>query len=309
MRWYYVVNGEVVGPVRTRYLSRILKQGLIDNKTYVYNKHVLKDWTRIKYVFDLIKDITCKNEKDRSEETRKRTRKYYREKAKRKQHEKEQAKNQFQKKKQKTKRWKKEESKAEDSEFAEPFDISDDSSSDDEQTVTTYRKSFSCKKPPSMSDQISRKQIPVKNGDWIETLTGEKGRVLYIGFVDGIPGKAVGVELMKPVGDCDGSHEGRRYFSCKKNHGQFILRRFIKNVILDPEIAKVSPYQGVVDDLNLNLEFDVVSFQLAVATLGFNYNFEEMTNVWDTWNAADQKCKTAADKLEILLSMLDSPSE
>lgn len=233
MRWYYVVNGEVVGPVRTHYLSRILKQGLIHNKTYVYNKEVLKDWTRIKNVSDLIKNLTKQKtkESDRSsnypthnsnilrynrrrnkskgknkgdqegKRHRKRTRKYYREKAKRK--------------------------------VAQPEEVEEDI--EVEEVVDDQSESSSSEEDKTQDSTIDLDSglpvvdpMPLKNGDWIETINNQIGRVLYIGPVKGIPGEAVGIELSNPEGDCDGVFDGHRYFQCKKSHGQFLNKRLIK---------------------------------------------------------------------------------
>jgi CAP-Gly domain-containing linker protein 3/4 len=51
--------------------------------------------------------------------------------------------------------------------------------------------------------------------------------VKYIGRTDFGPGIWLGLELRQPKGKHDGMVEGRRYFTCKPNHGIMIrLKRF-----------------------------------------------------------------------------------
>jgi len=374
MRWYYVVNGEVVGPVRTHYLSR--KQGLIHNKTYVYNKEVLKDWTRIKNVLDLIKNLTKpktkesdrssnypthnsnilrynrrrnkskgKNKGDQEERSRldegnlqrsrrvkksrpessapdedvtqpdyngscqkkeiqldtarqetteilikpdgsggkrhrKRTRKYYREKAKRKVAQPEEV--------------------EEDVEVEEVVDDQSESSSSEEDKTQDSTIDLD-------SGTHAVDHMPLKNGDWIETINNQIGRVLYIGPVKGIPGEAVGIELSNPEGDCDGVFDGHRYFQCKKSHGQFLNKRLIKQIVMDPSYTQESPYQAVIDDLNLQIDFDAVSLGLAVTALGYSFGNYDIFDAWQSLHTSNQRCKTAADQLEILIGMLEEP--
>jgi hypothetical protein len=50
------------------------------------------------------------------------------------------------------------------------------------------------------------------------------GLVRYVGPLSGCGAELVfvGVELKTDVGDCDGSIDGERYFTCKPNHGLFL---------------------------------------------------------------------------------------
>jgi len=371
MRWYYVVNGEVVGPVRTHYLSRILKQGLIHNKTYVYNKEVLKDWTRIKNVLELIKNLTKEKKKDSERSSNYPTRssnvlRYNRErnksKGKNKADQEERNRQDVgnpqrnrrgkklepessdptsdltqpgcdgscQKKetplnaarqeqteiliqpdgsgkrhRKRKRRYLREKAKRKHEKAAEPEEIeevvedqSEGSSSEEEQTEDTIDVD-----PALPAVDI----MPLKNGDWIETLNGQIGRVLYIGPVKGIPGEALGIELSKPEGDCDGSFDGHRYFQCKKSHGQFLNKRLIKQIVMDPSYTQESPYQAVIDDLNLQIDFDAVSLGLAVTALGYSFGNDDIFDAWQSLHTSNQRCKTAADQLEILIGMLEEP--
>lgn len=73
-----------------------------------------------------------------------------------------------------------------------------------------------------------------------------RGRVAYVGEVEGIPGlgKWVGVVLDEPTGKNDGSVKGVRYFECADNCGVFVR----------PERVEVGEFE-VVDEFGSDEEF------------------------------------------------------
>ncbi|KAF1795088.1 Tubulin-specific chaperone C, N-terminal [Phytophthora cactorum] len=49
------------------------------------------------------------------------------------------------------------------------------------------------------------------------------GEIAYIGSIEGLSGDGwLGVRLDEPLGKCDGSFQGRRYFNCKPLHGAIV---------------------------------------------------------------------------------------
>ncbi len=53
------------------------------------------------------------------------------------------------------------------------------------------------------------------------------GVVKFVGRVDFAPGIWVGLELRDARGRHDGEVQGRRYFSCRQNHGVVLRPRLI----------------------------------------------------------------------------------
>ncbi|CEM33406.1 unnamed protein product [Vitrella brassicaformis CCMP3155] len=53
---------------------------------------------------------------------------------------------------------------------------------------------------------------------------GRRGRVAYVGQVEGGTGNYIGVELDEPQGKNDGTKNGKRYFDCRPNYGCFVRR-------------------------------------------------------------------------------------
>lgn len=67
--------------------------------------------------------------------------------------------------------------------------------------------------------------LPAEVGDHVIVSHGQGGKagwVRFYGFVDFAPGPWVGIEFEKALGKHDGFKEGKRYFSCKKQHGSFV---------------------------------------------------------------------------------------
>lgn len=54
-------------------------------------------------------------------------------------------------------------------------------------------------------------------------LFSQSGSVRFVGRTKFGPGVWVGIEFDEPVGKCDGSIDGHRYFTCEKNRGLFIM--------------------------------------------------------------------------------------
>uniref|UniRef100_A0A0X3NS26 CAP-Gly domain-containing protein n=1 Tax=Schistocephalus solidus TaxID=70667 RepID=A0A0X3NS26_SCHSO len=84
------------------------------------------------------------------------------------------------------------------------------------------------------SDNVDSPTIPqgLRLGDRVQVSGGRLGVIRYIGPTDFASGEWVGVELDEASGKNDGSVSGRRYFSCKPNHGLFSAP------------AKVTPLNG-----------------------------------------------------------------
>ncbi|KAL7061418.1 hypothetical protein AAHC03_01431 [Spirometra sp. Aus1] len=73
------------------------------------------------------------------------------------------------------------------------------------------------------SENVELPNIPqgLRLGDRVQVSGGRLGVIRYIGPTDFASGEWVGVELDEASGKNDGSVSGRRYFSCKPNHGLF----------------------------------------------------------------------------------------
>ena len=53
------------------------------------------------------------------------------------------------------------------------------------------------------------------------------GCIRYIGAINGATATRYGIELVKPMGDHDGTYKGHQYFKCTKNHGIIVKRSSI----------------------------------------------------------------------------------
>ncbi|XP_077550264.1 CAP-Gly domain-containing linker protein 4-like isoform X5 [Haemaphysalis longicornis] len=83
------------------------------------------------------------------------------------------------------------------------------------------------KKPPAKSQHVKTVQTVLKKGCWLTVgmnvfVCNELGVIRYIGPVHFEEGTWLGVELRGPTGRNDGSVQGRRYFTCKPNHGLIV---------------------------------------------------------------------------------------
>jgi len=78
-------------------------------------------------------------------------------------------------------------------------------------------------------------KVHLSDGDVI-LFTGGIAVVRYFGKVKFGRGDWVGLELSGPMGDCDGSKSGVRYFKCNRNHGRFIRLSDVKRKITAEEL-------------------------------------------------------------------------
>ncbi|XP_077499667.1 CAP-Gly domain-containing linker protein 4-like isoform X1 [Amblyomma americanum] len=83
------------------------------------------------------------------------------------------------------------------------------------------------KKPPAKPQHAKTVQTVLKKGCWLTVgmnvfVCNELGVIRYIGPVHFEEGTWLGVELRGPTGRNDGSVQGRRYFTCKPNHGLIV---------------------------------------------------------------------------------------
>ena len=68
---------------------------------------------------------------------------------------------------------------------------------------------------------------------------GKVGEVKFIGEIDGKnQGNWVGIELLDPVGECDGDFNGNQIFECKPGHG-LILRPTQVKSLNSPDVSKI----------------------------------------------------------------------
>lgn len=68
-------------------------------------------------------------------------------------------------------------------------------------------------------------KLLVQMDDHVTTRNGLSGFIRYLGHLDSDDQSStvfVGLELASADGTCDGSHNGKQYFCCKKNHGIFV---------------------------------------------------------------------------------------
>ncbi|XP_070381544.1 CAP-Gly domain-containing linker protein 4-like isoform X3 [Dermacentor albipictus] len=91
----------------------------------------------------------------------------------------------------------------------------------------SQRSTSTDKKPPAKSQHAKTVQTVLKKGCWLTVgmnvfVCNELGVIRYIGPVHFEEGTWLGVELRGPTGRNDGSVQGRRYFTCKPNHGLIV---------------------------------------------------------------------------------------
>ncbi|XP_030628234.1 dynactin subunit 1 [Chanos chanos] len=92
----------------------------------------------------------------------------------------------------------------------------------------TYSRTTSSGSSRMSSDGGGR---PVKVGSLVEVIgKGHRGTVAYIGNTLFASGKWVGVILEEPKGKNDGTVQGKRYFTCRENHGIFVRQSQIQLV-------------------------------------------------------------------------------
>ncbi|KAI8934700.1 hypothetical protein NX059_008389 [Plenodomus lindquistii] len=76
-----------------------------------------------------------------------------------------------------------------------------------------------------------------KVGQTVETATGQKGVVKYVGSIHFASGIYVGIELATADGKNDGSVRGQRYFTCEEDHGLFVKSTGNLRVVAPPRPA------------------------------------------------------------------------
>lgn len=126
----------------------------------------------------------------------------------------------------------------EDVSLVEKFELTEEQYDKRQNTVRQYKRDQLAKdpnwKPPTMQgastgtkkpvpeeDESSIKDIQV--GDRCMVMPGaRRGKVAFKGQVAVLGGYWVGVAFDEPVGKCDGSVKGERYFSCQPKYGGFI---------------------------------------------------------------------------------------
>lgn len=64
-----------------------------------------------------------------------------------------------------------------------------------------------------------------------------KGTIVFKGEVDFSPAVHIGIELVQPAGNCDGSRNGERYFQCGPNYGLFWLDSAL-SILAEVPVAK-----------------------------------------------------------------------
>lgn len=96
-----------------------------------------------------------------------------------------------------------------------------------------------CPKPDYSSERIRsvcNEKTIISLGHHIITKDDLTGYVRYMGHMNGKPDEViVGIELDEPVGKHDGSQHGKRYFTCRKNHGIFMPLDDITSIIEERE--------------------------------------------------------------------------
>lgn len=79
------------------------------------------------------------------------------------------------------------------------------------------------KKPLSQQDSQMPTDVQIGQRCEIQNSLKPRGVVRYIGKLDGKDGFFLGVQLDEPVGNCDGTHMKKRYFTCAgKTSGIFV---------------------------------------------------------------------------------------
>jgi len=287
MRWYYVVDGDVVGPVRTHYLSRIYSKNQITGETYVFNSKVVTDWTRLKYIVGLIDELVGKSSvgifSDKSSSRASPHRK---------------------------KRFAKKSSNNHSNVQTPSYHKSVNRKVQNSNVSDVFSEgSVANASQDQFGAPLTKDQRLLTIGDFVKFLDGRSGRVLYVGKVHTMRGEVLGVELneeFRQIGNHDGALEDIRYFNCHPQRGVFVTRRQVSNIVVPPKEEKeVSSVRRVVSDLNLANDFDLISFQIACSTLKLNRTSSEMETAFNTYQASGKQNKTANDKLEELLRLLD----
>lgn len=76
--------------------------------------------------------------------------------------------------------------------------------------------------------------LKLRVGQVVQTSEGRQGTVLYIGDIHVAPGQWCGLELPDDSGKNDGSVKGERYFECPPNHGIFVKKEAIVQILEEP---------------------------------------------------------------------------
>jgi len=71
--------------------------------------------------------------------------------------------------------------------------------------------------------------------------------------------------------------------------------------------VEMNMYEEVANELNLEVNFDFVSFKLAILHLEFSHSDEELYSVWTQWESKNENTTEPASQLEILVKLLEDP--
>jgi dynactin 1 len=88
--------------------------------------------------------------------------------------------------------------------------------------------------------------------------SGLLGTVRYYGTISGSTGSWVGVELESPLGKCNGTQNGVKYFECKNNYGLFVRSTQVKILEEEASIIKTAPQPKLkkIDDIKPELSIE-----------------------------------------------------